>query len=202
MDKIVKAEATKLLDEAIVNDKKVSGWFWELLQRIEATINSVEVLTLRFAINIRDLPYNCYNLGKLVAESGDQAAVANNAFQALDKFGKAKYVASIGLSSISLVLNAKTLGETLAKVRKGEVLKVVSDIRDQAQKLEDEVPVYKKKVELLKQRVYEKELELERRAKEKELELLKRRAASQRSFYMAFFVCCIGIIIYFLCYRL
>jgi CBS domain containing-hemolysin-like protein len=54
VDKIVKAEATKLLDEAIVNDKKVSGWFWELLQRIEATINSVEVLTLRFAINIRD----------------------------------------------------------------------------------------------------------------------------------------------------
>jgi hypothetical protein len=43
VDKIVKAEATKLLDEAIVNDKKVSGWFWELLQRIEATINSVEV---------------------------------------------------------------------------------------------------------------------------------------------------------------
>ena len=43
VDKIVKAEATKPLDEAIVNDKKVSGWFWELLQRIEATINSVEV---------------------------------------------------------------------------------------------------------------------------------------------------------------
>ena len=71
-------------------------------------------------------------------------------------------------------LNVKTLAETLVKVYKGKVPKVVSNLREQAQKLEDEIPVYEKKVALLKRRVKIQEL-----------------------FYMAFFVCCIGIIIYF-----
>jgi hypothetical protein len=174
--KIVEAKATKLLDKAIVKDKKVSGEFWDVLQRIEAKIYGVEGSTVKFVITIG---YNSYNLWKKIAESGDQATVANNAFQALDKLGKAKYVASIGLSSISLVLNVKTLAETLVKVYKGKVPKVVSNLREQAQKLEDEIPVYEKKVALLKRRVKIQEL-----------------------FYMAFFVCCIGIIIYFVYNRL
>jgi hypothetical protein len=177
--KIVEAKATKLLDKAIVKDKKVSGEFWEVLQRIEAKIYGVEGSTVKFVITIGGFGYNSYNLGKKIAESGDQATVANNAFQALDKLGKAKYVASIGLSSISLVLNVKTLAETLVKVYKGKVPKVVSNLREQAQKLEDEIPVYEKKVALLKRRVKIQEL-----------------------FYMAFFVCCIGIIIYFVYNRL
>ena len=178
--KIVEAKATKLLDKAIVKDKKVSGEFWEVLQIIEAKIYGVEgPSTVKFVITIGGFGYNSYNLGKKIAESGDQATVANNAFQALDKLGKAKYVASIGLSSISLVLNVKTLAETLVKVYKGKVPKVVSNLREQAQKLEDEIPVYEKKVALLKRRVKIQEL-----------------------FYMAFFVCCIGIIIYFVYNRL
>ena len=102
--KIVEAKATKLLDKAIVKDKKVSGEFWDVLQRIEAKIYGVKGSTVKFVITIGGFGYNSYNLGKKIAESGDQATVANNAFQALDKLGKAKYVASIGLSSISLVL--------------------------------------------------------------------------------------------------
>jgi hypothetical protein len=73
----------------------------------------------------------------------------------------------------------------LATVRKGEVLKAVSDLRRQAQKLEDEIPVYKKKVKLLKRRdgrVYDHQ---------KKLEL----------FYMTLFFC-IGMIIDFVYDRL
>ena len=271
---IVNAEAVKLLHKAIVTDKKESAKLWEVLQMIEANINGVEVPTVRFVINLGDFRYNRYDLGNN-ERSANQVAVANNPFQALDDFVRFSYVDSIGLSSISLLFNDKTLRETLATVRKGEVLRVASDLRRQAGKLEDELPVYKKKAKLLKRRVHEKELELQRRAKEKEkelellkrrvhekelelqrrakekekeLELLKRRVHEQelelqrrakekekelellkrrdhekelelqrrakekelellkrrveRSFYMAFFVCCIGIIIYFLCYRL
>jgi hypothetical protein len=199
--KIVNAKAVKLLHKAIVTDKKESAKLWEVLQMIEANINDVEVPTVRFVINLGGFRYNRYDL-RNNARSANQVAVANNAFEALDDFVRFSYVASIGLSSISLLFNDKTLRETLATVRKGEVLRVASDLRRQAGKLEDELPVYKKKVKLLKRRVHKKELELQRRAKEKEkeLELLKRRV--ERSFYMAFFVCCIGIIIYFLCYRL
>ena len=257
---IVNAEAVKLLHKAIVKDKKESAKLWEVLQMIEANINGVEVPTVRFVINLGDFRYNRYDLGNN-ERSANQVAVANNPFQALDDFVRFSYVDSIGLSSISLLFNDKTLRETLATVRKGEVLRVASDLRRQTGRLEDELPVYKKKVKLLKRRVHEKELELQRRAKEKEkeLELLKRRVHEkklelqrrakekekelellkrrdhekelelqrrdhekelelqrrakekelellkrrvERSFYMAFFVCCIGIIIYFLCYRL
>jgi hypothetical protein len=197
---VVNAEAVKLLHKAIVKDKQESAKLWEVLQKIEANINGVEVPTVRFVINLGDFRYNRYDL----SQSANQVAVANNALQALDDFDRFSYVASIGLSSISLLFNDMTLRKTLATVRKGEVLRVASDLRRQAGRLEDELPVYKKKVQLLKRRVHEKELELQRRTKEKEkeLELLKRRV--ERSFYMAlaFFVCCIGIIIYFLCYRL
>jgi hypothetical protein len=147
-DEIVQTKAAKLLDKAIVNDRNVSGRFWKVLQTIGDIINCV--------IDVDGFGYNYYNLWKAESEvpkSGNQAAVACGL---IDNFG---------LSSICLLWDVKTLVETLVKVHKGEILKVVSDLREQAQKLEDEIPVYKNKVELLK-----------RRAKEKELELLKQRA--------------------------
>ena len=155
-----------LLDEAIVKGKKVSGEFWEKLQILEAKINGVKEPTVKFVITLGTFRYNRYNLGGKIAESGDEVAVANNAFQALDDFVRFNYVASIGLSSISLLPNDNTLRETLATVRRGEVL----------------IPVYKKKVKLLKRRVYDHQ---------KKLEL----------FYMALFFC-IGIIIDFVYNRL
>ena len=150
-NKLVNLKAS-LLDEAIVKGKKVSGEFWEKLQIIEAKINGVKVPTVKFVITLGTFRYNCYNLGGKIPESGDEVAVAINAFQALDDFVKFSYVASIGLSSISLLFNDNTLRETLATVRRGEVLKAVSDLRRQTEKLEDEIPVYKKKVKLLKRR--------------------------------------------------
>ena len=157
-DEIVQTKAAKLLDKAIVNDRNVSGRFWKVLQTIGDIINCV--------IYVDGFGYNCYNSWKAESEvpkSENQAAVA---FSKLSRAGQVKRVIdNIGLSSICLLWDVKTLVETLVKVHKGEILKVVSGLRDQAQKLEDEIPVYKNKVELLK-----------RRAKEKELELLKQRA--------------------------
>jgi hypothetical protein len=187
-----------LLDEAIVKGKKVSGAFWEKLQIIEAKINGVKVPTVKFVITLGTFRYNRYNLGGKIPESGDEVAVAvaNNALLALDDFVKFSYVASIGLSSISLLFNDNTLRETLATVRRGEVLKAVSDLRRQTEKLEDEIPVYKKKVKLLKRRVYDHR---------KKLELLKRRVYDHQKklelFYMTLFFC-IGMIIDFVYNRL
>jgi hypothetical protein len=103
-NKLVNLKAS-LLDEAIVKGKKVSGEFWEKLQIIEAKINGVKVPTVKFVITLGTFRYNCYNLGGKIPESGDEVAVAINAFQALDDFVKFSYVASIGLSSISLLFN-------------------------------------------------------------------------------------------------
>lgn len=136
--RISELAGAKLVDKALERDKKATTTFFDDIARIlekgkRLVPGDAGYEWLNVAFCAGKFGYNAYHAGRAMA-TGTAGAVGN--------FG-------IALSGVFAVVNVYTIVKTSAEINKGDVLKVVQDIRSKAKELENEIQYYEKKVSAL-----------------------------------------------------
>lgn len=136
--RISELQGAKLVDKALEKDKKAIATFFEEIARIvekgkRLVPGDAGYEWLKVARCAGKFGYDAYQAGH---------AMATGTAEAVGEFG-------IAVSGVFAVLNVYTIVKTSAEINKGDVLKVVQDIRSKAQELQNEIQYYKKKVSTL-----------------------------------------------------
>ena len=128
----------KLVEDAVKKDGEGSREIQDLLEKIQKVLKRMKLLKNDF--------FKCgkifFTFGKAVYDGVDIGMqFGETAFQTL---GDASVftVAGITFSAVTIAINIYILVSTSHKVHKGSVLKVVEDICEVAQKLEDKMNVF------------------------------------------------------------
>ena len=129
----------KVVEDAVKKDGDGSREIQDLFEKVQKVLKRLKMLK-------KSVPFECGRMHYKVAFAVSDGVHIGMQFgeTALETLGEVSVftVAGITFSAISIALNIYTLVSTSYNVHKGSVLKVVEDIREVAQKLEDKMNVF------------------------------------------------------------
>ena len=142
---VLRSSKFKEVERALEKDKDATSELVEELEKLEGILKEEKkLIETNCNVKIREIVrsvgstvYNGVQTGTKLTKAGSEAG--KTVFKSLGKTGKIRHVSSIAGNAVFIAVDIRTLIQTSIDVHKGCKLKVVEDIQNVAQALEEEM---------------------------------------------------------------